>query len=130
MGSEANPVSNLNRSRKLAAFWEIPMDVDGARNQSAGGGRINWVVTGRKIGESSGTTIARTEVAKTGADGAGVAFSPAWAVAQIEQLWREVAEFSGWEWTAWTVPITHTRAAASRHTALTHPPRFAGTFSM
>ncbi len=105
--------------------------MDGARNQSAGGGRINWMATGRKIGETSGTTIARTAVAKTGAEGAGVIFSPVWAIAQIEQEWCDVDEFSSaCEWTACTVPITHTRTAASMHTALTHPPRFANVLSM
>jgi hypothetical protein len=52
------------------------------------------VATGRKIGETSGTTIARTAVAKTGAVGTGVIFNPAWAVAHIVQEWCAVAEFS------------------------------------
>ncbi|MGO9864672.1 MAG: hypothetical protein ACLPLR_13760 [Terriglobales bacterium] len=37
---------------------------------------------------------------------------------------------SACEWTACTVPITHTSKAASTHTALTHPPRFAGILSI
>lgn len=88
------------------------------------------MATGRQIAETSATGIARTAVNKIGADGAGAAFSPAWAVAQIEQVWRDVPEFSGCEWAACTVPITHTRATESTHTALTHPPRFANIFNM
>jgi len=87
-------------------------------------------VTGRKIGETSATRIARTAVAKTGAEAGVWVLSPAWAVAQIEQVWRDVAEFSECEWVACTVPITHTSATATMHTALTKTPRFADTLSM
>jgi hypothetical protein len=51
-------------------------------------------------------------------------------VAQIEQVWWDVVEFSGCEWVACTVPITHTKAIESTHTALTNLPRFADTLSM
>ena len=91
---------------------------------------MNWVVTGRKVGEIPAAGIARAAVARTGAEGAGVIFSPACAVAQMEQVWRDVAESSACEWTACTVPITHTRATQSTHTALTNAPRFADTFNM
>ena len=121
-------IAIADRRSKLAAFSKYLLD--GARNQSPGGGRINSVATGRKIGEISTTGIARTAVTKTGADGAGAVFSPACAVAQIEQVWRDVAEFSGCEWAACTVPIAHIRTAESKHTALTHPLRFANIFNM
>lgn len=101
-----------------------------ARNQSAGGGRINCAVTGRKAGETSATAIGRVAVAKTGAEATGAVLSPAWAVAQIVQVWWEVAELSECEWVACTVPITHTRAMESTHTALSHPPRLAETLIM
>jgi hypothetical protein len=42
--------------------------LDSARDQNAGGGRINWVVAGRKIRETSETEFARAAVTKTGAD--------------------------------------------------------------
>lgn len=38
-----------------------------ARDQNAGGGRINWVIAGRKIGETSATGLDRTAATKTGA---------------------------------------------------------------
>ena len=41
-----------------------------------------------------------------------------------------MAESSGCECVACTVPITHTKATQSKHTALTNPPRFADMFSM
>jgi hypothetical protein len=88
------------------------------------------VVTGRKIGETSAAGLARAVVTRTGADAAGAVFSPTWAVAQIEQAWWEVAEFSECEWVACTKPITHTKAIESTHTALTNTPRFAATLSM
>jgi hypothetical protein len=41
----------------------------------------------------------------------------------MEQVWWDVVEFSGCEWVACTVPITHTRAMQSTHTALKNVPR-------
>ena len=66
---------------------------------------------------------------RTGADTAVWILSPAWAVAQIEQVWWEAVEFSACEWIACTTPIAHTRATQSKHTALTNTPRFADVFS-
>jgi len=57
-----------------------------ARDQSAGGGRINWVVAGRKITAASATKAVSGAASKTGADNIVWIFSPAWAVAQIEQV--------------------------------------------
>jgi len=37
---------------------------------------MNWVVTGRKIRETSATELARAVVTRTGADAAGAVFSP------------------------------------------------------
>jgi hypothetical protein len=91
---------------------------------------MNWVGAGRKIKETSETRIAREAVARTGPDAAAWVFTPAWAVAQIEQVWWDAVEFSGCEWVACIVPITHTRATQSTHTALTNTPRFAGTLSI
>ena len=91
---------------------------------------MNWVVAGRKISETSATKIARGAAAKTGADAAVCVLTPAWAVAQTVQVWWDVAAPSGCEWVAWTVPITHTRATQSTHTALNHPPRFDDSFSI
>ena len=50
---------------------------DGAQNQNTGGGRINCVVTARKIRMTSVTELARTAVAKTGADATVWVLSPA-----------------------------------------------------
>ena len=41
----------------------------------------------------------------------------------MEQVWWDVVEFSGCEWVACIVPITHTRAMQSTHTALNNVPR-------
>jgi hypothetical protein len=90
---------------------------------------MNCVVAGRKIAEVSEIEVARAAVARTGADAAAWVLTPAWAVAQIVQLWWEVVEFSECEWVACTVPMTHTRAMQSTHTALTNPPRLAETFN-
>jgi hypothetical protein len=49
---------------------------DQAQDQNAGGGRINWVVAGRTIGEASETRIARDAVTKTGVDATVWALSP------------------------------------------------------
>jgi hypothetical protein len=54
-------------------------------------------------------------------------------VAQIEQVWRAVAEFSSpslCEWVAWAIPIAHTSATASTDTALTNPPRLEETLNI
>jgi hypothetical protein len=83
------------------------------------------VVAERKIKETSEGVVARAAVAKTGADATVAVLSPTCAVAQIEQAWWDAVEFSGCEWVACIVPITHTRATQSTHTALTHTPRFA-----
>jgi hypothetical protein len=91
---------------------------------------MNWVVAGRKIRATSETGLARAAVAKTGADATVWVLSPTWAVAQIVQVWWDAVEFSGCEWAACIVPITHTRATQSTHTALTNTPRFAATLSM
>lgn len=45
------------------------------------------------------------------------------------QVWWDVAESSECEWDACIVPITHTKATQSTHTALTTAPRFAETVS-
>jgi hypothetical protein len=42
--------------------------LDSAQDQNAGGGRMNWVMAGRKIGEASAIRIARDAVAKAGAN--------------------------------------------------------------
>lgn len=91
---------------------------------------MNCAAAGRKIRETSATALARTAVAKTGADATVLVLSPAWAVAQIEQVWWEAVEFLGCEWVACSVPITHTRATQSTHTALTNTPRFTDTLNM
>jgi hypothetical protein len=91
---------------------------------------MNWVVAGRKIRATSETGLARAAVAKTGADATVWVLSPTWAVAQIVQVWWDAVEFSGCEWAACIVPITHTRATQSTHTALTNTSRFAATLSM
>ena len=66
MGSEARPITLKIEDRgpygKDRLHW--------ARDQSAGGGRMNWAVAGRKIGESSVTELARAAVANIGADAA------------------------------------------------------------
>jgi len=90
---------------------------------------MNWVMVGRTIGETSETKVAKDAAAKTGAN-ATVWVLTTWAVAQIVQVWWDVVEFSGCEWVACIVPITHTRAMQSTPTALTNAPRFAATLSM
>jgi hypothetical protein len=60
--------------RSSRSFWEYLLD--GARNQNAGGGRINWVMAGRKIGETSATELARAVVTSTGADATGAVLTP------------------------------------------------------
>jgi len=60
--------SKSDRGSKLAAFGYL---VDQARNQNAGGGRMNWVTAGRKIAEVSETEVASAAVARTGADATG-----------------------------------------------------------
>jgi len=62
---------------KIAVSCELPLGVLGVRNQSAGGGRINGVVTRRKIGETSEARIAKAAVPKTGADATEAVLSPA-----------------------------------------------------
>jgi hypothetical protein len=42
--------------------------LDRAQDQNAGGGRMNWVMAGRTVGETSETRIASDAVAKTGAN--------------------------------------------------------------
>src|SRR5271169_4224845 len=96
---------------KIAALWE--MLIASARNQNAGGGRINWVVTERKIGDTSAAKLAKAVVAKIGADATVCVLIPACAVAQIEQVWWDVVEFSECEWVACTAPITHIRTTQS-----------------
>lgn len=96
-----------------------------AGNQNAGGGRINCVVAGRKISETFGTVIAKGAAVETGAKAAVWVLTPACAVAQMVQVWWDVAESSGCVCVACTVPITHTRTTESTHTALTNAPRFA-----
>ncbi|SPE40521.1 hypothetical protein SBA7_140013 [Candidatus Sulfotelmatobacter sp. SbA7] len=91
---------------------------------------MNWVVTGRKIGETSAAGLARAVVTRTGADATGAVLTPTWAVAQIEQAWWDVAEFSECEWVACTKPITHTKAIESTPTALRNPPWFTCRFSI
>ena len=88
------------------------------------------MVAGRKIRATSETGLARAVATKTGADATVEVLSPTWAVAQIVQVWWDAVEFSGCEWAACIVPITHTRATESTHTALTNVPRFAATLSM
>jgi hypothetical protein len=90
---------------------------------------MNCVMAGRKIAETSAIKIARGAAAKTGAAVAVWVLTPAWAVAQIVQVWWDVDESSGCECVACTVPITLTRTTHSKHTALTNPPRFADIFS-
>jgi hypothetical protein len=114
--------------RSSRSFWESLLDW--ARNQNAGGGRINWVVTERKMGETFATELARAVVTRTGADATGAVFSPTCAVAQIEQAWWDAVEFSGCAWVACTIPRTHTRATQSTDTALRHTPQFANALSM
>jgi hypothetical protein len=60
--------------------------MDWARDQSAGGGRMNWVEAGRKIRETSTVEIASGAVTKTGAGATAWVLIPAWAVAQTEQV--------------------------------------------
>jgi len=52
--------------RDLAVPWEDLLDW--AQNQNAGGGRMNWVVAGRKISDDSESEVVSAAVAKTGAD--------------------------------------------------------------
>jgi hypothetical protein len=64
MGSEARPHSQSEDP----SLWECLLDW--AQDQNAGGGRINWVATGRKLRETSETELVKVAVAKTGADAA------------------------------------------------------------
>ncbi len=77
---------------------------------------------------ATATKAVNVAVCKTGADETVCMLSPACAVAQIEQVWCDVVEFSECEWAACTVPITHMSATQNMHTALTNPPRFTNTF--
>ena len=94
---------------------------------------MNGVVAGRKGSGTSATKTASGAVNKTGAAAIVSVLIPAWAVAQIEQVWRAVAEFSSLslcEWVACARPITHIRAIASTHAALTNTPRLEETLNM
>lgn len=94
---------------------------------------MNCVVAGRKVSDTSATKIASGAVNKTGADAIVWVLIPACAVAQIEQVWRAVAEFSSLslcEWVACAIPITHISTIASTHTALTNTPRLEETRNM
>ena len=68
----------VSEAKRLRQLEEENHQVDWARDQNAGGGRMNWEVVGRKISETSAPELARTAVAKTGADTAGwVVLAPA-----------------------------------------------------
>jgi hypothetical protein len=71
MGSGASPITF-----KIEDRCPLEYLLDSARDQNAGGGRINWVVAGRKIRETSETGLARAAVAKTGADAIVWVLSP------------------------------------------------------
>jgi hypothetical protein len=53
--------------------------IDGrrARDQNAGGGRMNWVAAGRKVSDTSATKIASGAVNRTGADAVVAVLIPA-----------------------------------------------------
>src|ERR1019366_7895567 len=104
MSIRASPITDQKSKPedRSSRSWEILIWI-WAQDQDAGGGRINWVVAGRKIGEDSATRIARTAVTRTGAEAGVWVLIPALAVAQIEQVWRDAVEFSECEWVACTV---------------------------
>ena len=91
---------------------------------------MKWAVAGRKIAEDLATGVASTRVTRMGVVGTVSTLSPACAVAQIEQAWREVLAFSGCACTACATAIVHTRAIASRPTALMKTLRFADVFAI
>jgi hypothetical protein len=64
------------KDRRFAIPIDLEYLLDQAQDQNAGGGRINWVVAGRTIGEASETRIARDAVTKTGVDATVWALSP------------------------------------------------------
>jgi len=86
---------------------------------------MKWAVSGRKIAEDSASGIASAAAIRMGAGATVSTLNPACAVAQIEQTWWEVVEFSGCACAACATPIAHTSAIASRAKALTQTPRFA-----
>jgi hypothetical protein len=63
-----------SKDRGIAVVWKYLLDW--ARNQSAGGGRMNWVVAGRKLGETSAIKLASAVVARIGANVAVLVLSP------------------------------------------------------
>lgn len=83
------------------------------------------VAAGRKMPDDSNTGAASAAASITGAVVPVSTFIPACAVTQIEHVWRDVDEFSGWACTACTVPMAKTSAIESRHTTLTNRLRFA-----
>jgi hypothetical protein len=65
MGSGASPITF---TLKIEDRGPLEYLLDSARDQNAGGGRMNWVMAGQKIRETSETGLARAVVTKTGAD--------------------------------------------------------------
>ncbi|MGA7291823.1 MAG: hypothetical protein WBW53_02205 [Terriglobales bacterium] len=63
--SDFDRMKDETKDREIAGLWEIKNEL--ARNQSAGGGRMNWVMTGRKITKTWGSTLANSVETTTGA---------------------------------------------------------------
>jgi hypothetical protein len=86
---------------------------------------MQCAVTVRQIVATSATGVARVVVLKTGAAATGAIVTPAWAVAQIVQVWCETLESSAWECVTCAVANAATRAIESTASALVRPPLFA-----
>jgi len=65
MGSGASPIRLKIDPRSLNNLEYV---LNRAQDQNAGGGRMNWAMVGRTIGETSETRIATDAAAKTGAN--------------------------------------------------------------
>lgn len=79
---------------------------------------MNSVETGREILLDFTAGVASAARIIIGARTTTSTPSPACAATQIEQAWCGEVESSGCECTACTTPIAHTKAIASRQTAL------------
>jgi hypothetical protein len=79
---------------------------------------MNSVETGREIPQDFTAGAASTARIISGARTTTSTLSPACAATQIEQAWCGDVESSGCECTACTTPVAHTKAIASKQTAL------------
>jgi len=71
MNSSNNGVwgdSDHIEDRRPRSLNNLEYVLNRAQDQNAGGGRMNWAMVGRTIGETSETGIATDAVAKTGAN--------------------------------------------------------------